>query len=271
MAERYDAAAERYERYWAPVLAPSALRLIDEADALVRDPAAVLDLGTGTGTLAAEALRRWPSAQVVGVDVSDGMLGVARAMIPARVGADASRRLRLVHADAQRLPLPDRSIDLCISSFVLQLVADRAAALREVRRVLRSGGIVAAVTWQSDRTVFPPDEEFDEAVLDVEIDESEGKEAPRSGDFPSADSAARQLRRAGFRDVRARTERLEHAWDLETWLEFKERYDEPELIASLDDATAQRLRARARERLATLDPDAFVWRTPVVFATARRP
>lgn len=271
MAERYDAAAARYERYWAPVLAPTALKLLTATAERVTDPRVVMDLGTGTGTLAAEALQRWPEAEVVGVDVSDGMLGIARATVAERVGREAARRLRLVQADAQRLPLASGSVDLCVTSFVMQLVLDRPAALREVRRVLAPGGLLALVTWQSDRSVFRPDEEFDEAVLDLQIEEDEAEEAPHAGDFVSARAAASQLRRAGYRGVEAVGATLEHAWDLESFMEFKERYDEPALFGSLDEGTADRLRRRARERLATLPPDAFVWRTPVVFAWGRAP
>lgn len=271
MAERYDEGAGRYERYWAPVLAPTALRLLDATAERVADPRVVMDLGIGTGTLSAAALRRWPGAEVVGVDVSKGMLGIARDSVAERAGREAARRLRLVQADAQRLPLAAGSVDLCVTSFVLQLVLDRHAALREVRRVLVPGGLLALVTWQSDRTVFRPDEEFDEAVLDLGIEEDEVDEAPHAGDFVSAKAAASQLRRAGFRAVEAVGATLEHAWDLESFMEFKERYDEPALFDSLDDDTANRLRERARERLATLPPDAFVWRTPVVFAWGRAP
>ena len=76
---RYDASAERYRRWWEPVLAPTALALLERvaAEAGSDSIGRILDVGTGAGLLALEAVRRWPSARVVGLDVSSGMLGVA--------------------------------------------------------------------------------------------------------------------------------------------------------------------------------------------------
>ncbi len=81
MSERYDRAARRYGIWWAPVLEASALRVLDRvAEAWPADgqPGAILDLGTGTGTLALEAARRWPAATVSGIDASRGMILAAR-------------------------------------------------------------------------------------------------------------------------------------------------------------------------------------------------
>ena len=200
---RYDASAERYRRWWEPVLAPTALALLD---GLGPGPSAsaqprILDLGTGAGLLALEAVRRWPAARVVGIDVSSGMLGVANGEAEARLTPQERARLELVAGDAGRLPFPDGSFDLVVSSFVLQLVADRSATLREVRRVLASGGRFASVTWLVGDVNhrFAPDEAFEDALDELDIgDEGEPEEA-RSGDFVSAAAAAAQLRRAGFR------------------------------------------------------------------------
>jgi SAM-dependent methyltransferase len=264
---RYDRDARLYERYWAPVLAPAAARLLDRCDAWVRTiepPLRVLDLGTGTGALAIDAADRWPDARIIGLDGSDGMLSVAR-------GRAGDRRIEWVRAEADRMPVADVSVDLVVSSFVLQLVPDRAAALVEIRRVLRPGGRLAFVTWLQGRDVFPPADEFDEAVVDLDIREESYEEEVRAGDLRSPRSAADELRRAGFRRVRADRDHLDQRWTAETYLEYKVAYDELGLFEELDEVTAGRLEARARERLAALRPVDFRWRPPICYVSAERP
>src|SRR5690606_15955390 len=133
---------------WAPVLDQAARDLLDRVDGHVRglpDRPLVADVGTGSGVLALDAVVRWPRARVMGIDPSVGMLAMARQRAR-RAGVDDDR-VRWLQAPAESLPLPDRSVDLVVSSFALQLVEDRAAALREAYRVLRPGGRLAFVTW----------------------------------------------------------------------------------------------------------------------------
>jgi ubiquinone/menaquinone biosynthesis C-methylase UbiE len=131
----------------------------------------VADVGTGSGVLALDAVVRWPRARVMGIDPSVGMLAMARQRAR-RAGVDDDR-VRWLQAPAESLPLPDRSVDLVVSSFALQLVEDRAAALREAYRVLRPGGRLAFVTWLDRGDPFAPAVEFDESVLDLGVDEPE--------------------------------------------------------------------------------------------------
>ena len=272
---RYDAAAARYLTWWGPVLAPTATRLLDRYPPESPDGARprVLDLGTGTGLLAIGAIRRWPDARVVGLDASTGMLGVAAAQADAELTAEERARLELVSGDAGRLAFADASFDLVLSSFVLQLVADRGAALREAWRVLRPGGRLATVTWligrEDDR--FAPDDAFEKALDELDIDGEGDPEEARSGDFRSPAAAAAQLRRAGFRDVRAEPLDLVHAYDPATYVDFLEEYAEQDVFEDLEPDLRRRLRERTVTRLRRLPPDAFVWRAPVVEAAGRRP
>jgi ubiquinone/menaquinone biosynthesis C-methylase UbiE len=272
MAERFDRAASRYERWWAPVLAPSGRRLLDDLIGIVPGARRILDLGTGTGALALEALVRWPGAEVVGLDGSAGMLEVAEERAAARFDPSTRERLRLVSGLADRLPFPDEDFDLVVSSFVVQLVPDRGRALREVHRVLRPGGWCGYVTWLEAPDTFAPQAAFDEAIEELGLDEETVPETPaRSGDVPSPAAAAAQLRRAGFRSVRVRADELEYRWDAASYLDFLEAYDEWECFESLPAAQRARLRAATAAKLRRLPPEAFVWRTPIVYAFGRKP
>ena len=68
--ERYDRIATGYARWWAPVLTPAVLELLDDAAPQLEEGGRVLDVGTGTGQLAIEALTRWPALSIAGIDAS---------------------------------------------------------------------------------------------------------------------------------------------------------------------------------------------------------
>lgn len=96
----------------------------------------VLDPGCGTGWQAAGLRRAAPEVTVVGVDLSAGMLGKARA-----AGAGP-----LLQADATRLPLAAGSVDVVVTRGVLHHLPDVVGALADWRRVLRPGGAVVVVS-----------------------------------------------------------------------------------------------------------------------------
>jgi ubiquinone/menaquinone biosynthesis C-methylase UbiE len=272
MAQRYDRLAARYERWWAPVLAPCARALAVELEPLVaeRPVAAVLDIGTGTGTLAIAIAQRYPVVTVTGTDASKGMLDVARQEARRQLDRNGVRRLEFVRGDAAQLPFPDGAFDAVVSSFVYQLVPDRFAALREARRVLRPGGLLAILTWLGHDEPFEPDEALEDAIDEIALELDDEPDDPCSGNYRSAAAAAAQTRRAGFRDVRAFTNDLVHEYDPGTYLEFLEQYAERGLFEGLDRRDRDRLRDATARRLGRLAPEEFVWRVPVVTVTGRR-
>lgn len=275
--QRYDRLAAGYGEWWGPVIAPAALTVLDQAHPLVdgRD-ARILDLGTGTGTLALDAARRWPQSRIVGVDPSAGMLSVARDRVARdRVARDRpargmAARIEFVQAFADALPFPDASFDVVVSSFVLQLVPNRHRALREARRVLRPGGTIHFITWLSgrDEAPFEPDEVFHDVLYALDLDVP--GDDPHADDIVSAEAAVRQVRRAGFRDVEASTGRLRHVYDAPGYVAFLERFDEEDLFSSLDDAVRDRLRADLLSRLRELPADDLVLRLPTVLVRGVR-
>ena len=265
---RFDAYAGGYDQWWAPVLAPSAHRLLDRLDEEVAAGAAdLLDVGVGTGNLSIPALERWPTVRVTGVDPSREMIGAVEALVRHRLPGALDRFGGRV-AFADEMPFPDASFDAAMSSFVLQLVPSRPKALREIRRVLRPGGRFAFVTWLVDERAFGPDRIFD-SLLD-EFGFEDEVDPPRSGDIPSVERAASELRRAGFSDVEASVAMLDHAYTVDGYIAFLTEFDEQTLFEEMGRAERRRFLARFRERLMTLTPEQLVFRVPIVYATGRR-
>ena len=133
-------AAEVYEEFFVPALFQEwASRVTDAAG--LRAGQRVLDVACGTGVLARAAAERvGPAGAVVGLDVNDGMLGVARRRAP---------QLEWRPGRAEALPFEDRSFDAVVSQFGLMFFEDRAAALAEAMRVLKTNGRLAVAVWDS--------------------------------------------------------------------------------------------------------------------------
>ena len=101
------------------------------------DPERVLDLATGSGDLALAIARKLPNAEVTGADFSPEMLAIAQ-----RKGLQ-----RTVVADALNLPFKNASFDAVTVAFGLRNMADWSAALREIGRVLTTGGHVLVLDF----------------------------------------------------------------------------------------------------------------------------
>lgn len=138
-------AAEVYEEFFLPALFQEWAPRVAEA-ANIQPGQSVLDVACGTGVLTREvATRVGASGSVVGLDVNEGMLAVAKRKAPAiewRLGA------------AEELPFENECFDAVVSQFGLMFFTDRRAALSEMMRVLRPGGQLAVVVWDTlDNTV----------------------------------------------------------------------------------------------------------------------
>jgi ubiquinone/menaquinone biosynthesis C-methylase UbiE len=141
-----NAAADVYERDFVPALFGAWAPRLADAAALAPGNR-VLDVGCGTGVAAREAARRVGAAgHVIGLDLNEGMLAVARRLAP-----DIEWRI----GDALGLPFEDESFDAVLSQFVLMFVPDRVAALREMWRVLVPRGRLALAVWVSIDRISP--------------------------------------------------------------------------------------------------------------------
>ena len=119
-------------------------RLLERLEWMRLAPQRVADLGCGTGRQTAGLRTRYPQAEVVALDLAEGMLGVARR---AQASADAAQ---WVCGDLNALPFADCSADLLFSNLALQWCLDPVATFAELRRVLRPGGLLLFSTFGPD-------------------------------------------------------------------------------------------------------------------------
>jgi len=263
---RYDRIAEGYATYWSPIHRPATLRLLEEvaADAGA-GPRRIVDVGCGTAAMAVAAATLWPRVEVDATDVSSGMLAVAARTVAA--AGPPGERVRLTRAPADRLPFADRTFDLALTAFVLQLVPSRPRVLREMRRVLRPGGRLAYVAWLAGELPLAADSAWDDALAAVGVE----RESPGGhDDLASPEAAAAQLRAAGLSRVSARAEVLEHQFTPEAYAAFVTRFDDGDLVEDLDPATREALVSDLVARLRRLPPEGLRLALPIVYASGVR-
>ncbi len=132
--------AENYQRYFVPDIGePFAQRIV--AAASLRQGERVLDVACGTGVAARLAAEATGSPGLIaGIDLNPRMVDVARA-----TGAQSSE-IEWYEGAAENLPFDDETFDVVVSSLGFQFFADKATALREMRRVLTPGGRISVGT-----------------------------------------------------------------------------------------------------------------------------
>ena len=168
-------------------------------------PGRILDVATGTGDLAIAMARRIRDVQVLGVDLSEQMLAVARRKIEAR-GLDG--RIVLDRGDA------DASVDVATVAFGVRNFGDLGAGLRELARTIKPGGKVVILEFSRPRNrVFRALYEFYSYKILPRIgglvsrDKRAYEYLPASvGEFPAPEEFMAMMARAGFRNCRARSQ-----------------------------------------------------------------
>ena len=171
-------------------------------------PADILDLATGSGDVAFALTDGLPAGvQVTGMDFCQPMLDEA---VKKRAQSPRWRRIAFRQGDGMALPLPDASFDAVTISFGLRNMADRHKSLTEMRRVLRPGGRLFVLEFSQPHFWFQP---FYYAYLKFVLPAFAGLV---TGDrsayeylcgsielFPGRTAMAEEIRRAGFRTVKA--------------------------------------------------------------------
>ena len=146
----YSAGAEAYEKYGSRAFEAYAQPLLDGAG--LAPGLRVLDVACGPAIPSLEAARRVaPTGTVTGIDLAPGMVALAAKKARERGITNA----RFEQGDAESLPFPDGGFDRVLCSHGLVHMTDRAKGLREMRRVLKPGaGVLAVSTWSTpDRTL----------------------------------------------------------------------------------------------------------------------
>jgi SAM-dependent methyltransferase len=135
-AVTFDVTADAYDRFMGRFSAPLADLFVDFAGVVPRNHA--LDVGCGPGALTARLVARLGAGAVAAVDPSSSFVDAARARFP---GVDVRP------GRAEDLPFADGSFDVALAQLVVHFMTDPVAGLREMARVLRPAGTVAAAVW----------------------------------------------------------------------------------------------------------------------------
>ena len=132
----FDVNADAYARFMGRYSEPLAVQFADLADVASGDRA--LDVGCGPGALTARLVERLGADAVSAVDPSPTFVEAVRARLP---GVDARAGF------AEQLPFHDNTFDAAMAQLVVHFMGDPVAGLREMARVTRPGGVVAACVW----------------------------------------------------------------------------------------------------------------------------
>jgi SAM-dependent methyltransferase len=245
---------------WAPVLQPTGERLI--AAMALAEASIVLDLGMGTGALLPALHAAAPKARVIGVDRATGMLREARAR-------EASAALAAM--DLTLLGIRESVANAALLAFVLFLIPSPAAALAEVRRVLRPGGIMGCTAWGKGYEL--PGTAIWTRELDAQGAGPDLKPEAVKQDtlMDTSDKLRGLLEGAGFAVSRIWIHCPERRWTGPELLELSSGYGATRRrLDTLDRQGRMDCLARVGAALATLPAEGLVYRPEVLLAVAAR-
>jgi len=225
--------AEAYEKYvgrWSRLIAQEFLAWI-----AVPSQAAWADVGCGTGALAECILAQYDPKFISGIDKADGFVAAARQI--------KDRRVSFETGDATALPWNNHTFDVAVSGLVLNFVPDHNAMAKEMVRVTKPGGKVAAYVWDYAEGMEMM-RHFWDVAIEVSPDDSALDQAER---FPICRPEALQelFHAVGLRSVSSRAIEVPtvfRSFD-DYWRPFLGKQGAaPTYLASLDETTCEKIR-----------------------------
>jgi SAM-dependent methyltransferase len=235
-AVNFTVAADAYDRFMGRYSVQLAPQLADLA--AVSAGQRVLDVGCGPGALTAELVGRLGPAAVSAVDPSETFVAAARERHPGVT-------VRL--ASAEELPFSDGQFDAALAQLVVHFMADPVMGLREMTRVTRKDGVVAACVWDHGGGTSPLSVFWDAARdVDPGVEGESRRAGTRQGEL------AQLFEAAGLREVdeTALSVRVEHPSFDEWWEPYTLGVGPAGVYAAgLDPERQAALRERCRELL----------------------
>jgi SAM-dependent methyltransferase len=240
--------ADSYDRFMGRYSAPLAPAFAEFAG--IGPGIRVLDVGCGPGALTAELVRRAGSDAVAAVDPSPPFVAAARERYP---GADVRE------APAEGLPFEDGTFDAALAQLVVHFMSDPVAGIREMARVTRPGGTVAACVWDFGGGQAPISTLWTAAhELDPDVSDESWRAGAREGHLEQLAGEA------GLGEIEGTllSVTVEHETFEEWWEPFTLGVGPAgSYTAGLDTALRERIRERCRELLppAPFSITAAVW------------
>ncbi len=233
--------AEAYERFmgrWSRLVAPL---LVEFAG--IGGVGRALDVGSGTGSLACALLKQKPHCSVLGIDPSKEYVAYTRSRNT--FGARATFEV----GDAQKLQFADATFENSLSLLVFNFIPDALKALREVRRVTKPGGRIAAAVWDYGQGMRMLRLFWDAAVnIDPNAEERDEKHMPlcRAGELLEL------WKKGGLQSLEERS--LEITMRFENFRDYWDAFllkqgPAGTYIAGLDRDRTQALRSEVRRRV----------------------
>ncbi len=234
----FAVAAEAYDRFMGRYSSPLAPRFLDFARV---GSGPVLDVGSGPGALTAVLVEHFGADAVAAADPSEPFVAAARERHPG---------VRVELAPAEAMPFDEGQFAASLAQLVVHFMSDPVAGLREMTRVTREGGVVAACVWDLAGGGAPLSPFWEAArQLDPDVDDESGLAGAREGHL------AELFDVAGVRDIEAGAISIdvEHASFDEWWEPYTLGVGPAGThVARLDEAQRAALRDRCRDLL----PDA---------------
>jgi SAM-dependent methyltransferase len=227
---------DAYDRFMGRYSVPLAPELADFA--AVTAGQRVLDVGCGPGALTSELVRRLGAADVSAVDPSEPFVAAIRERHP---------EVSVQRAAAEQLPFADQAFDAALAQLVVHFMTDPVAGIREMARVTREEGVVAACVWDQADGQGPLSLFWDAArELDPDVEDESQLAGTREGHL------AQLFRAAGLREIEdgALSINVEHPSFEDWWEPFTLGVGPAgSYAAGLDAERQAKLRERCRERL----------------------